>query len=273
MELAFAPEPANRIRHFGVSMLTTTARQAGRLLRRTMISGLNVVRANNFAPSFYDDLLRSAFPGGRPVESDISDHLPTIFADIVSTRPRLVVELGTRGGESTKAILAASSYSGAVVLSVDIEDCTGVALPNELRARWDFVRSDDVAFARDGFPQWCAAKGIDPVIDVLFIDTSHLYHHTVRELAEWERFVPPGGIVLFHDTNLRKFGRTVGNRVLNIGWENERGVIRAIEEFLGQRYDESTFFVDVRNGWLVRHHPNDFGLTLLRRMPTPQDAS
>lgn len=253
-------------------MLTPVARRAGQLLKSTAISGYNAIGANAFTQAFYDEALRSAFPTGRPVESDISDHLPTIFADIVGARPRLVVELGTRGGESTKTILAAASHSDAFVLSVDIDNCAGVAIPDALKSRWEFIQSDDVAFGRERFEGWCAAKGIEPVIDVLFVDTSHLYEHTVSEIAAWERFVPPGGIILFHDTNLRPYGRTVGNRLLNLGWDNERGVIRAIEEFLGQRYDENSFFVDTRNGWLVRHHPNDYGLTLLRRLDPPRSA-
>ena len=254
-------------------MLSSAVRRTRQLLRKTAISGYNAIRTNDFAPVFYDDALRTAFPGGRPAESDISDHLPTIFADIVSARPSLVVELGTRGGESTKTILAAASHSDARVLSVDIDDCKGVAVADALKARWEFIQDDDVAFGRDRFRGWCAQRGVAPSIDVLFIDTSHLYEHTVAEIAEWERYVPPGGIVLFHDTNLRRTARTVGNKLLDFGWDNERGVIRAIEEFLGQRYDENAFFVDTRKGWLVRHHPNNYGLTLLRRLPVAASTS
>ena len=252
--------------------MLSAVRRARHLLRKTAISGYNAIRTNDFAPVFYDDALRIAFPEGRPPESDISDHLPTIFADIVGAQPRLIVELGTRGGESTKTILGAAAHSDARVLSIDIDDCKGVAVADSLKARWEFIQADDVAFGRERFREWCAAKGIAPSIDVLFIDTSHLYEHTVAEIAQWEGFVPEGGIILFHDTNLRRTARTVGNKLLDFGWDNERGVIRAIEEFLGRRYDEGAFFVDTRKGWLVRHHPNNYGLTLLRRLPATSPA-
>jgi cephalosporin hydroxylase len=39
-----------------------------------------------------------------------------------------------------------------------------------------------------------------PKCDILFIDTSHAYMHTLRELEAWMPFVRPGGTVLLHDT-------------------------------------------------------------------------
>ena len=39
-------------------------------------------------------------------------------------------------------------------------------------------------------------------VDVLFIDTSHLYEHTVRELAAWFPLLANKALVIFHDTNL-----------------------------------------------------------------------
>lgn len=254
-------------------MLPKTALRGARALaRRTLISGYNAVRTNDFAPRFYDESLIASFRGQRPRESDISDHLPTIFADVVGAQPKLVVELGTRGGESTKTILAAASRTDARVLSVDINDCAGVDVPDALKARWEFIQADDIAFEQKGFREWCAKRGVAPSIDVLFIDTSHMYEHTVQEIERWTPLVPVGGTVLFHDTNLRRTARTVGNKLLDFGWDNQRGVIRAIEEFLGRRYDEETFFVDTARGWLVRHHPNSYGLTMMKRLAPSSGA-
>ena len=39
-------------------------------------------------------------------------------------------------------------------------------------------------------------------VDVLFIDTSHLYEHTLQELHAFMPRVAPGGVGLFHDTDL-----------------------------------------------------------------------
>ena len=91
--------------------------------------------------------------------SDIHDHLGTIFAETVRAGPRLIVELGTRGGISTLALLAAAEVADAPVLSVDIEDCDGVDIPPRFRSRWHFQRGDDVAFAGEPFERFCAVRG------------------------------------------------------------------------------------------------------------------
>src|SRR5205809_4035999 len=79
--------------------------------------------------------------------SDIHDHLGTLFYETVVAAPRLIVELGARGGLSTRALLAAAEETDAHLLSVDIADCSDVDVPAPLKARWTFVRADDVAFA------------------------------------------------------------------------------------------------------------------------------
>src|SRR5581483_12486208 len=99
------------------------------------------------------------------------------------------------------------------------------------------------------FPTWCAEHGIEPGIDVLFIDTSHLYEHTKQEIAAWFPLLAPEARVFFHDTNLKGvFFRRDGS--MGLGWDNQRGVIRAIEEHLGTRLPEKRDFIDARAGWL-----------------------
>src|SRR5882762_2856468 len=134
--------------------------------------------------------------------TDISDHLTTLFTEALAAHPRLIVELGVRGGESTFAFERAAGLSGAYLLSVDIEDC-GVPCSY---AKWSFVKQDDVAFA-DEFAGWCGSHNLSPLIDVLFIDTSHLYEHTREELRVWLPFLFPRGRIILHDTNLTKIYR------------------------------------------------------------------
>ena len=43
-------------------------------------------------------------------------------------------------------------------------------------------------------------------VDVLFLDTSHEYEHTLAELRAYMPRVANGGIALFHDTNLQGWG-------------------------------------------------------------------
>lgn len=115
------------------------------------------------------------------------------------------------------------------------------------------------------FLEFCRGKGITPLIDLLFIDTSHYYEHTVQEIKAWLPFVSARGKVIFHDTNLKVLGpRRDG--CFQLSWDNQRGVIRAIEEYLGVAIDENKDFSDQFGDWMVRHWPNCNGLTIMDRI-------
>jgi hypothetical protein len=76
------------------------------------------------------------------------------------------------------------------------------------------------------------ALGLGTTVDLLFIDTSHLYEDTVRELAAWAPLMSEKGAIILHDTNLspsRSYLRKDGS--LGEGWDNQRGVVRAVQEF------------------------------------------
>lgn len=190
--------------------------------------------------------------------SDINDHLLTLLAAAIETNPRLIVELGVRRGESTYALAKAAVQNDSYLVSVDIADCSQVCTG----PKWHFVLRDDVAFAGE-FDQWTKERGIPSEIDFLFIDTSHLYDHTVAELKSWLPLMKKGGKVGLHDSNQHEwFARRDGT--LCRGWKND-GVIRAIKECLGVQFDENKNFVGVTPEWLIHHYPECNGLTLLTR--------
>ena len=206
--------------------------------------------------------------------ADIHDHLGALFAEAVAARPRLIVELGTRGGVSTRALLAAAEVAEAHLVSVDVEDCSLVDIPTRFAARWSFQRIDDVAFAGEPFAAFCAGRGQPPMAEVIFIDTSHRYEHTRQELAHWLPRLAPGGVMMFHDTHMGDGWYRRLDGIVSRGWDNQRGVIRAIEEQLGQSYDERTFFSDVvasstLGDIVVQHAPWSSGFTVLRRVGRP----
>lgn len=212
------------------------------------------VRAPGSPPELWEIEQRAAAR-----RTDISDHLTTLFSEALAAHPRLIVELGVRGGESTFAFERAAGLSDACLLSVDIEDC-GVPCSY---AKWSFVKRDDVAFA-DEFAGWCAAHNLPPLIDVLFIDTSHLYEHTREELRVWMPFLAPKGRIILHDTNLTRLYRRADGS-LGVGWNNQRGVIRALEDALGEKFDERRDFATTARGWTIRHRAHCGGLTVLER--------
>jgi cephalosporin hydroxylase len=192
--------------------------------------------------------------------SDFSDHLPALFAEALAARPKLIVELGTRGGESTFVFERVARLCDSTLLSVDIEDC----LQASSYPAWNFVKSDDVVFAGK-FKAWCQKKKIKPVIDLLFIDTSHLYEHTKAEIKVWLPHMARAGKVIFHDTNMQYFYHRVDGS-MDIGWDNQRGVIRALEEYLETPLDETQDFITAKKNWLIRHRALCNGFTILERL-------
>jgi cephalosporin hydroxylase len=192
--------------------------------------------------------------------TDISDHLLALFSEAASVRPRFIVELGVRGGESTFAFERAARLSDARVLSVDLEDCQF----QSSYPKWTFLKKNDLTFASE-FPDWCSSHQLAPEIDVLFIDTSHLYQHTLEELRLWMPYLSAKSKLILHDTNMKRIYRRA-DRSLGRGWDNDRGVIRALEETLGTKFNEEQDFVTVIGGWLIRHWSHCNGLTVLEKL-------
>ena len=190
--------------------------------------------------------------------TDISDHLPTLFSESLGVQPRLIVELGVRDGESTFVFEKVAKLCDARIVSVDIEPVSRLSQ----NQRWRFVQSDDIEFAKR-FPAWCSENGLSTEIDILFVDTSHFFEHTVQEIAHWFPFLAPRAKVFFHDTNLRRIYFRK-DRSMGVAWSN-RGVMAAIEKFFGKSFDEKTAFTDSINGWLIKHYANCCGLTILTR--------
>ncbi|WP_123538214.1 class I SAM-dependent methyltransferase [Halosimplex salinum] len=199
--------------------------------------------------------------------TDISDHLDRLFVEALQASPDTIVELGVRDGESTFVFERVARLADADVVSVDVDETTYTTDYD----RWQFVQSDDVAFAAD-FEEWSADHGVDPAIDVLFVDTSHRYDHTVAEIEAWFPHLAEDGVVLFHDTNQRHLYRredgTVGLSPLD-----DRGVIGAIETHFGCALDETESFVTVADGFVLEQYPLCSGLAVLRKLDTGGEDS
>jgi len=120
--------------------------------------------------------------------SDIQDHLPRLYEAAKGT----VVEIGTRAGYSTSALLAGVEAHSGKLTSVDVNEClSGLHHP-----QWEFVRCDSVKGAeelRDKLPQ---------EIDVLFVDGDHSYEGCLSDL---ENFGPRAKRIFVHDTDAENY--------------------------------------------------------------------
>ena len=129
--------------------------------------------------------------------SVIQEYMPFLHEQARSRPGCRVLELGSRKGNSTLAFLAGAKESGGHVWSCDVSpvdrDPAGM-LPWARHPLWTFTRGDDMNPA--------VQAALPAEADVFFLDTSHEYEHTLAELRAYMPRLAPGGIALFHDTNL-----------------------------------------------------------------------
>ena len=126
----------------------------------------------------------------RTTPSDIYLHLPRFVQLVNEFDAEHVIELGTRTGVSTIAWLYALAKTGGRLTSVDIDARPQIGE----YAHWTFIQGDDCD------PDILAS--LEPA-EIIFLDTSHHYEHTYRELNMYRWLVKPGGVIVCHDTELR----------------------------------------------------------------------
>ncbi len=135
---------------------------------------------------------------------DMAPHYRTLTRYAMSAET--VVEFGVRGGVSTWALLDGLPPDG-VLWSVDIVDCV---VPQRVSAdpRWHFLHGDDMdPQVQDRLPR---------VADLVFIDTSHEYAHTVAEIT-FALTLHPARII-FHDYVMEPVRRAVDEFLAKSGW-------------------------------------------------------
>ena len=113
---------------------------------------------------------------------DIQEHLDFLTRICLDLEVERVLELGVRTGNSTRAFLRAIPILNAKLISVDIEDCSKVANSDH----WEFHQMNSLEYE------------LKEPVDILFIDTSHTYTQTSKELV---RFAPmTKKAIILHDT-------------------------------------------------------------------------
>ncbi len=193
-------------------------------------------------------------------KTDISDHLETLFIESLEMNPKVIVELGVRNGESTFVLERVAKLCNSQLISVDITDCSNISSFKQ----WHFIQSDDITFAYE-YSNWCKDNGIDPNIDVLFIDTSHLYEHTLREIQLWFPYLSTNAKVIFHDTN--SLTHHYFRKDHSLGWGGTyNGVANALETYFNKQFNWKIYFLDYIQGWIIKHYPYCNGFTVLTRI-------
>lgn len=158
---------------------------------------------------------------------DIQGHMGTLHTAVLSRPGAVVTELGVRTGMSTISFLAAAQQVGGEVWSADIA-------PPEVPAHWHDLDFWYLTLGDDLHP--AILRAMPAQCDVLLIDTSHEYDHTLEELRAYVPRVRPGGIVFCHDTQFAPPGTDLGEPVgevakaldaycaeTGLSWENTPG--------------------------------------------------
>lgn len=202
-------------------------------------------------------------------DTDISSHLPTLFSHYMLKKPKIVVECGVRTGESSYAFKQASEFFSSRLIGVDInEDCSEAYKCLNIKNA-EIVVMDDLQFS----DWWNQSKYRNKKADVIFIDTSHFYEHTLQELEILLPILHQEGVLIFHDTNqapiyLNTYERI--NRTFGRGWDNKKGVVRAIKDYFSITFDESKYtqlsFSCQNSEWSLLHYPYCNGLTVIKRL-------
>ena len=134
------------------------------------------------------DLLSFLACARNPVE-DTDGQLLTLFALAASIKGANFLELGVRHARSTLPLLWAAKLSEGYLTSVDKID-PAFSPPESLAFYWRFVKQDALDFLRSRNERF----------DLVFVDDWHGYSHVKAELAELDRLVGPGSLILLHDT-------------------------------------------------------------------------
>lgn len=155
----------------------------------------NPARVQDLNDAQRRDWLQAEYVVQLAAWSDIAEQMPLLYEAACSREAPLVAELGTRSGKSGIALLAGAAETGGHVWSVDSGPVT---VPGWWQATglWSFLAADDMSES--------AAAFIPAELDILFIDTSHLFEHTLAELRRYAPRVRSGGVVLCHDVELRR---------------------------------------------------------------------
>jgi hypothetical protein len=187
--------------------------------------------------------------------SDINRHLPTLYR--YARRSEVIAEFGVRGIVSTWAFLRGLLENGSQTKELICVDIADVPEMEQVRT---LAGHNGIRLT---FHQHDSATCVIPEVDLLFVDTWHVYGHLKRELNNHCERVRK--YILMHDTELdgilgesRRFGWNIKEQAAKSGYPEEEiacGLQRAISEFLAKH-----------SQWrLIRRYRHCCGLTILAR--------
>lgn len=201
------------------------------------------------------DFINNIYEQKKNMPSDINEHLEVLMQ--LSQECESIAELGVRGAVSTWAFLnglATNSKDNKELYCVDIMDVPDIN---------DIISKAMKAGVFMVFKKEDSASVILPPVDMMFIDTWHVYAHLKRELAHHHERVKK--YIVMHDTETDKIKGESIRMGSSIKWESEKFGYPEEEIGKGLQYaiDE---FLETHPDWKVKaHYENNNGLTILEK--------
>lgn len=194
--------------------------------------------------------------------NDICNHFDDLFYEVALKKPKFILELGVRKGESTFVFNKIQKIFKNIFVSVDIEDCSDVIDDPD----WIFIKDDSIKFL-ENFNTWSKNNTNSARPDIIFIDTSHLFEETFTEINLSAKVIADNGAIIFHDTNHNHITSLGNNIVYNkFNYSPQLGVKLALEKYFNCKFNFQNQFVITNKGWLIKHYPVSFGLTIMRKL-------
>jgi hypothetical protein len=211
---------------------------------------LDPVILSCFLPLHALDAYRNVLAYSNTYQSDISNHVPAIFCHCLSINPEVIVEAGIRWGDgSTVALRAAKEVSDAYLIGIDVNDC---AQFYKDMSNACFLHMNDLDLPAHFQNMQLTKKSID----FAFIDTTHLYDHTMKELVLFQSMLSEHGILAFHDTNPAP--------------ADPHGVRDALIDYFNLTIDVNKYHVQIIEKdnycWKFVHYPFCNGMSIIQRL-------
>ena len=193
------------------------------------------------------DFVETKFNNLSNCPSDINEHLPTLAK--YAQECESIIELGVRGCISSWAFVFGLLNNNKKIKKILLNDITECDINELLNITKDLDNDLELNITEN--------------VDLVFIDTWHVYGQLKRELDKFSKIT--NKYIIMHDTTVDGI---VGETIRN-GWNAQQQSIETgfpIEEINCGLWKAIEEFLDNNNNWkLKERYTNNNGLTILEK--------
>lgn len=132
-------------------------------------------------------------------KEDSDKHTLPIFSLVLASNAKIIIELGSRGGNTLLPFVMGASKTNGLVYTVDIDNCIEQLkeyIPQKYEAYYKFIHQDAIKFLEG----WDKSKKAD----LILIDDWHSYDQVKKELELLKDMITEKSLIFLHDTMYQK---------------------------------------------------------------------